>query len=237
MIPSPAVSRREPAPTSPAPRADGVPPGARALRLRLLVAAGLSGAAVMILELSAARALAPVFGSSVHTWSNVIAVVLVGLAAGYAAGGKLADRRPEPALLGGILLLAAVLVVPIPFLIRPLGDALFPAPVPFDAWEGSSIEIWGSLATAAVLFAPPVTLMGTVGPFVTRCLVDSGLEGGRAAGAALAVSTFGSLLGTYLPAHLLLDWAGVRASFFTGAGALAVAGVLLVTSRNRTLMA
>ena len=53
---------------------------------------------------AAARLLAPYYGSSTVVWANVIG--RAGLAvAGYWLGGRLADRRPEPRLLGAIVLL------------------------------------------------------------------------------------------------------------------------------------
>jgi hypothetical protein len=60
------------------------------------VAAFLSGASVMAVEMSAVRAIQPFFGSTVHVWTNVIAVVLFAVSTGCALGGRLADRRPSP---------------------------------------------------------------------------------------------------------------------------------------------
>jgi predicted membrane-bound spermidine synthase len=204
----------------------------KSARLRLLAAAFLSGAAVMILELTAARAMAPVFGTSIFTWTNVLGTVLAALALGYGIGGRLADRRPDPVLLGWWLLVAAAVTVPLPFLTKPLGEGLLPAPVPLDRFEGSPVEVWGSLVTVAVLFAPPIVLMGMVCPFVTRCLADTGLESARAAGLTLCISTLGSLIGTYLPAHLLLEWVGVRMTIWTSTGCLVLSSFLLLRTRR-----
>ena len=43
-------------------------------------------------------------------WANVIGLILVYLSIGYWFGGKLADRRPERALLGRIVLIAAAAI-------------------------------------------------------------------------------------------------------------------------------
>ena len=53
----------------------------------------------MIVELAAVRLLAPWFGTSLVVWTNVIAVVLLALAAGYWIGARLA-AGPNP--LGGV---------------------------------------------------------------------------------------------------------------------------------------
>ena len=83
----------------------------------LLAAAGASGAAVMTVEMTAVRALQPFFGSTTQVWTNVIAVALAALSLGYAAGGRLADRRASTPLLfalmaaGGVLTSVAALAV------------------------------------------------------------------------------------------------------------------------------
>ncbi|HTS01177.1 MAG TPA: fused MFS/spermidine synthase, partial [Thermoanaerobaculia bacterium] len=79
--------------------------------LRLDAAVFLSGAALMGLEIVGSRVLAPVFGTSLFVWGALITTFLAALAAGYALGGRLADRRPDPALLANVLLAAGALVI------------------------------------------------------------------------------------------------------------------------------
>ena len=86
----------------------------------LVFGAGIGSLAT---EIAASRMLAPYFGSSTIVWANLIGIVLAGLALGYWLGGKLADRRPEPRLLGLIVLAAALWVAMTPFLARPFLDA------------------------------------------------------------------------------------------------------------------
>src|ERR1700759_3319782 len=77
------------------------------------------GAASLGAEISAARLLAPYFGASTIIWANTIATVLVALAAGYAIGGRLADRRADLTGLCAIVLGAAVLLAIVPFVSDP----------------------------------------------------------------------------------------------------------------------
>jgi len=65
------------------------------------------GAASLGAEISAARLLAPYFGASTIIWANTIATVLVALSAGYAIGGRLADRRADVRGLCAIVLTAS----------------------------------------------------------------------------------------------------------------------------------
>lgn len=181
----------------------------------------------MVMELTATRALAPWFGSSLYVWTNVIGVVLLALAFGYWSGGRLADRSPHGRVLGRILLIAAVASLPAPFLAGPLGEWLLPSPEALSPFVATGHVVRGSLVVTLLLFAPPLFLLGMVGPFVTRCLVDTGLDGGTAAGRTLAVSTLGSLVGTYLPAHFLIEGLGVRATLLCATALFVVAAVIL----------
>src|SRR5215204_4071902 len=79
------------------------------------VAVFIAGAVLLGLEIASSRVLAPFFGSSLYVWGALIGVVLAGLSLGYWLGGMAADREPTPALFVGVLGLAALLVLAIPF--------------------------------------------------------------------------------------------------------------------------
>ena len=59
----------------------------------------LSGLAIMVLELVASRLVAKHVGSSLETWTTVIAVILAGMSLGNYWGGRLSDRRAPLATL------------------------------------------------------------------------------------------------------------------------------------------
>ena len=82
-----------------------------------------AGTGSLATEIAASRLLAPYFGSSTIVWANLIGIVLAALAFGYWLGGRIADRRPRPQLLGLIVLAAAVWVAITPFVARPFLDA------------------------------------------------------------------------------------------------------------------
>ena len=122
--------------------------------LRLGVVAFLVGAATLATEISASRLLAPYFGASTVVWANIIGLTLAYLALGYWLGGRLADRRPDPRVLGAILLVAAAALAVTPFAARPfLRWALHG----FDAVSVGSVA--GSFFAALALFAVPVTAL------------------------------------------------------------------------------
>jgi predicted membrane-bound spermidine synthase len=64
----------------------------------------VASACGLILEIVAARILAPSIGVSLYTWTSIIGVVLAGISIGNYVGGRVADRFPSPTTLGIILL-------------------------------------------------------------------------------------------------------------------------------------
>jgi spermidine synthase len=81
-----------------------------------------------------------------------------------------------------------------------------------------------------------VTLLGCISPFAIRLAVDDVTEAGRVSGRIYAVSTLGSLLGTYLPVLFVIPLAGSRAAaVLFGALLLAVGivGLWKIRAKNR----
>jgi spermidine synthase len=76
------------------------------------------------------------------------------------------------------------------------------------------------------LFAPASVLLGMVPPFAVRlCLHDSAYTG-RTAGRLYAISTVGSIAGTFLAGFVLIAWVGSTAILFITAATLAFAAWL-----------
>src|SRR5262245_26229773 len=78
----------------------------RARRAFYYLTAGLTGSAIMVIEVLGARMLAPYLGTSHFVWTSQIAVTLAALATGYYAGGLVADRSDSPTALYGCIVLA-----------------------------------------------------------------------------------------------------------------------------------
>jgi spermidine synthase len=179
------------------------------------------GASSLGTEIGAARLLAPFFGASTFVWANTIATVLVALAVGYWLGGRLADRRPTVTVLCGLILAGAVLLAVVPFVATPFLAAAARA---LDAVSAGAFV--GSLVGVLGLVSVPVALLGAVAPFAIRLSVESVTEAGRVSGRLYAISTVGSLVGTFLAALVLVPLVGTRHSFLTFALALAVVAVI-----------
>ena len=179
------------------------------------------GSASLGSEIAAARLLAPYFGDSTIIWANTIGIVLVALSVGYWIGGQLADLRATPGGLHRLLLVAAVLLAIVPFVAGPFLD------VAVDALDSVSAGAFtGSLLAVLVLVATPVLVLGMVSPYAIRLALRGLDDAGRTAGRLYALSTLGSLAGTFLSALLLIPLAGTRRTFLAFALALAVVGVV-----------
>ncbi|PZR65877.1 MAG: spermine synthase [Solirubrobacterales bacterium] len=178
------------------------------------------GAASLGTEIAAARLLAPYFGASTIVWANTIAVVLVALSVGYWLGGRLADRRPDRGGLSALVLLAAAGLAVVPLVASPfLREAV-------DALNSVSVGAFvGSLLATLVLVAIPVLLLGAVAPYALRLTLARVEESGRTAGRLYAISTAGSLAGTFLAALVLIPLVGTRRTFLTFALALALVAI------------
>jgi spermidine synthase len=198
------------------------------VRLGLIVF--IAGAATLAVEICASRLLAPFFGNSTIVWANVIGLILVYLSVGYWFGGRLADRRPQPALLGRIILAAALAVAVVPFVARPFLDATVRE---LDtASLGAAV---GSFIAALALFAVPVTLLGTVSPFAIRLALPAVERAGTVAGRLYSLSTIGSILGTFGSAVVAVPLVGTQRTLIGTAVLLTLAAGLLLGTRWQLL--
>ncbi|MBI3956778.1 MAG: fused MFS/spermidine synthase [Candidatus Kerfeldbacteria bacterium] len=186
----------------------------------------VTGMAVTAIEITASRALAPFFGTSLFVWANVIGVVLLALALGYSIGGRLADRQPSVRLLAILTLTAGVVSAIIPVAVRAVATSLLAATTIVSA-----VLIVLSLLATLVLFFPPVFLLGMVTPFAIRLTTHDVGTSGRVAGNLFAASTVGSILGVMLPAFVTIPLLGVRETFFLASGLLIIAASLLFGRR------
>src|SRR4051812_24905657 len=122
---------------------------------RIELIAAVVGAASLGAEIAAARLLAPYFGASTIVWANTIATVLVALSAGYAIGGRLADRDPTLHGLCRVVLAASLLLAVVPFIAGPfLGRAVDA----LDAVQAGAVvgaPVWGVAFAAPPRPRPP----------------------------------------------------------------------------------
>ena len=200
----------------------------------LLPLAFIGGLTSLGIEFSASRLLAPFFGQSLFIWGTLIGLILIYLTIGYYAGGRLADRYPDARLLFRLTAAAALATALIPVISRPI---LSLAQTGFA--QLSVGLVLGSLASVIVLFALPVILLGMVSPFIIRLRIQRLEAAGNAAGAVYALSTLGSILGTFLPVFWFIPTFGTRPTIIGLAlvlGLISAAGLWASRRRLRYLL-
>jgi spermidine synthase len=186
----------------------------------------LAGVGTLATEICASRLLAPYYGSSTIVWANIIGLTLASLSLGYWLGGRVADRNPSPHVLGRLVLAAALLVAVIPFVSSPILDV---ASSGLD--EVSAGAVIGSFFGTLLLFAPPIVLLGMVAPFAIRLALVEVASAGQVAGRLYALSTVGSLFGTFVPALVTIPLIGTQRTLLVSAALLAAAAAMMLGRR------
>ncbi len=187
----------------------------------LLATAFFGGMTIMALEMSASRLLAPYFGTSLFVWTNIIGITMISLSIGYYYGGRLADKDPRQALLYRAILSTGVFTVILPFA-APLVMRLSTGAVK----TGNAGIFYGSLLGTVLLFAPPLTTLAGVSPFIIRLTATDRERSGFTAGRIFAVSTVGSIIGTFLPVLLLIPFLGTKKTILLFGALLIFIGLL-----------
>jgi spermidine synthase len=119
-----------------------------------------------------------------------------------------------------IVLAAGVLLAVVPY----AGDPFLHASV--EAFAHLSVGVFlGSLVGVGVLVAVPVLLLGMISPYAVRLSVAELRDTGRTTGRLYAISTVGSLAGTFLAALLLIPVVGTRRTFLVFALSLTLVAI------------
>ncbi len=162
-------------------------------------------------EVAAGRVLAPFFGTSLLTWTAVIATVLAGFSLGSALGGLLAERQRSVAVgnVRSALVATAVLMALSPTLLGL---------VHASGARGTG----GMLLSVVLTFFPASVCVTLPSPFLAKIAIEArpGREG-SSLGFVLAAGSTGAIIGAILAGFVALPFAGSVATF-AGCGAAAL---------------
>jgi spermidine synthase len=165
----------------------------------LSAAVFLCGAVVMIYEIIGSRLLSPYIGGSIYIWTSLIGVILGSLSVGYWLGGRIADRGCKVRVLASIIFGAAALIA----LTTLIKDVFL------SAVSGTAIALEIKAVSASlILFAPASILLGMVTPYAIKLKMSSLDESGRTVGDLFALSTIGSIVGTFAAGFFLVPFVG-----------------------------
>lgn len=153
----------------------------------------------MILELAGARILSPYLGTSTFIWTSIIGIILLSLSLGYHLGGRLADKTRELKTLSQILFFASITIA--------LTTYFETAVLSFIEHNFTDLRI-ASIIASIILFTPASILLGMVSPYTIRLSIENIKTSGSTVGTLYALSTIGSIFGTFLTGFYLLAWLG-----------------------------
>jgi spermidine synthase len=209
------------APVRPITVADRLMPSTAGRRVpALLVATGVLGIGYEVL---AVRVLSQVTESTVYSYALLLAMYLLGTAAGAAIYQRLAHRAGDPRRLRDRLLLALAATVLLSGLALGGADALCAWPARWIGPGAAGALAGEALAAAAAMWAPTLVM----GALFTHLCIEA-QSGGLPLGRALALNTAGAALAPALVGVWLIPALGAPAGL-----ALMVAGYLLLQSPVR----
>lgn len=183
-----------------------------------------TSAAVLVIEILAARLLAPYLGVSLEVFSGIIGVILAGISLGAWLGGSAADRADPRRLPGPLLVAGGLTALASPLIIDSVGPAL-------------STDAVSIVVAAVVGFFVPAALLSAVPPVIVKIQLDSLEVTGRVVGSYSAIGTAGAILGTFVTGFVLIAAFPTRPIVVVLGVTLAVAGLALWSTTARWAVA
>ncbi len=177
------------------------------------------GGVVMTYEIIGSRVLSPFIGASTYVWTSLIGVILGSLSLGYWLGGRMADRKPDLRILASVIFVAGGLIS-LTVLIKEIA-------LSFVASAPVGIEL-RSLLASLLLFAPASICLGFVTPYAVKLRMLSLADAGKTVGRLYALSTVGSILGTFLAGFVLIPFIGSVRTLYGLSALLLLLSLLLV---------
>jgi len=177
------------------------------------------GAVVMIFELVGSRVLGPYVGTSIFVWTSLIGIILGSLSLGYYLGGKIADKKPDYRALSFIIFVSAICIGLTTLIKEPV--------LIFLQNAFANIKISSTIASL-ILFMPASVLMGMVSPYAAKLRISSLDNSGSTIGNLYALSTVGSIVGTFLSGFYLIP------TFGTNKLLIILTAILLIVSLSLT---
>jgi spermidine synthase len=154
---------------------------------------------ILVIEIVAGRILAPYVGVSLYTWTSIIGVVLAGISIGAYLGGWLADRFPTPSTLAWLLIISGIAVL----IISPITNLI-------AGYQFPTTLMLRILIVTTITFFIPSCILGMISPVVVKLAVKNIEKMGHAVGKIYAISTLGSISGTFAAGFFLISWLGTR---------------------------
>lgn len=174
---------------------------------------------MLVIEILAARLLAPYLGVSLEVFTGIIGVILAGISLGAWLGGRSADRTVPNRLPGPLLMAGGLTALASPLIIDAIGPTL-------------RIDAVSIVFAAAAGFFAPAAILSAVPPVIVKIQLDSLDETGRVVGTYSAIGTAGAILGTFVTGFVLIAAFPTRPIVVVLGAALTVTGVAMSLTRS-----
>lgn len=182
------------------------------------------GLITMVFEMVGARALGPYFGTSIFVWTSLIGIVMGSLSVGYWLGGILSVRKTNFQLLGLMLILSGILVA-----LTALSEHYILERV-IKYIPGFKFQI---IFSVILLFAPASILFGMILPYSIRLKMENLSTSGAIIGNLYALSTVGSIVGTFAAGFILVPFFGyANILFFLSFILFSISAVLFLPEKK-----
>ena len=177
-----------------------------------------SSACIMTIELVAGRLIARHLGSSLYTWTSIIAVVLAGMSIGNYIGGRMADKRTPKELLGWLFMVSSM-----GCLSTLMINNIFARKAPLDSFS-FPVRVFFSVL---IIFILPALVLGTISPAAAKMALDRSKKVGATIGSVYAWGAVGSIVGTLSTGFWFIALFGTRGVVMAVTMALAVVGLVM----------
>lgn len=180
-----------------------------------------SGFCLMLVQLVSGRALAPYVGTSIYTWTNIIATTLLAIVIGYYLGGLLADKKSGRFTLGATLAAGGAAAVLSNYLLITSDQIL--------ATANLHIAV-RSMFYAFGAFFPAAFLLAMVMPQAVRLELEDLAHTGRSVGTLSFWNSLGSIFGTCVGGFIMMNTVGTKQSLFLISVSLILLGIYVARS-------
>ncbi|MCB0804468.1 MAG: fused MFS/spermidine synthase [Bacteroidales bacterium] len=187
-----------------------------------------SGALIMVYEIAGSRVLGPYLGTSVFVWTALIGIIMGSLSIGYWLGGKLSVKTDGLKGLAIILSLAALFIT-----ITAIANNY----ILIRLAKYVPLIRLRTIVASIILFAPASIFLGMVLPFSIRIIIEKIKNAGSRTGNLYALSTTGSIAGTFAAGFFLLpDFGFLNVIFGIAILLLLLSSILIWMIANKTLI-
>ncbi|MCH7519713.1 MAG: fused MFS/spermidine synthase [Candidatus Dadabacteria bacterium] len=165
----------------------------------IFLTAFIEGFCVMVIEIGSSRIITPVYGTSLTSWSIILAITLFGLACGYFLGARISGSRSYLVI---ALVTSGVVISLVPY----LAQEILYLSMSFPFTVGLTLSLF-------VLMFPPFMLLGTISPLLIHRLDALVMKAGYSAGSIFGTSTVGGIVGALFCGFYLFPFIGARLTF------------------------